>query len=98
MMNSNKIESNYKKALLLYKNNNALDAEKLLLENIEMSTDDCKTYDLLIKIYDILKNYHKLIKILNKAIKFCKDHRADYRELKKVVILNELLKDLNHNN
>ncbi len=97
MTNSNKIEVNYKKALLLYKNNNALAAEKLLLENIEMSTDDCKTYDLLIKIYDILNNYNKLIKILNRAIKFCKDNRADYRELKKVVILNELLKDLNHN-
>ena len=92
--NIDKVEINYKKALLLYKKNDFNSAEKLLLENIEISAEDCNTYDLLIKIYEMQNKYHALIKVLDRAIKYCKARRSDYRELRKVAILSELLKDV----
>jgi tetratricopeptide (TPR) repeat protein len=93
--NNNLEEVNYQKALLFYKNNEFDSASKLLLENVEMYTEDLKTYELLINIYRKLEDYQNLIKILDISIKRCKERRKEFRELRKIIILNKLMRDIN---
>ena len=87
-------ETNFNKASFFYQNNNFISAEKLLLENIELGTNDTKTFDMLINIYRKIDNYQKLIKTLDSAIKQFKSKKNQYRQLKKMVILSQILKDI----
>ena len=88
-------ETNYKKACFFYQNNGFASAEKLLLENLELGTEDERTFDMLINIYRRTDNYQKLIKTLDVAVKRCNSKKKEYRQLKKSFIMQQILKDLN---
>lgn len=70
------------------------EAEELLLSNVKNQSSSDKTYQLLIKIYKATGDYKSLIKVVNIAIKNCKKNRKEFKELKKVIVLNKLLKDI----
>jgi len=70
------------------------EAEKLLLDNVEKKTSSRRTYQLLIKIYKKKNDYNSIIKTINKAIKYCGEYKKDFKEIKKVMVLNKLLKDI----
>jgi hypothetical protein len=88
-------ETNYNKASFFYQNNSFASAEKLLLENLELGTDDARTFDMLVNIYRKTDDYPKLIKTLDIAIKRCNNRKKEYRQLKKSFILEQILKDVN---
>jgi len=88
-------ETNYNKASFFYQNNSFISAEKLLLESLELGTEDARTFDMLINIYKKTDNYPKLIKTLDIAIKRCNSRKKEYRQLKKSFILEQILKDVN---
>jgi hypothetical protein len=88
-------DTNYNKASFFYQNSSFTSAEKLLLENLELGTDDARTFDMLINIYKKTDNYHELIKTLDIAIKRCTGRKKEYRQLKKSFILEQILKDVN---
>jgi hypothetical protein len=88
-------DTNFNKASFFYQNNSLISAEKLLLENLELGTDDARTFDMLINIYRKIDNYTKLIKTLDIAIKRCNSRKKEYRQLKKSFILEQILKDVN---
>jgi len=88
-------ETNYNKASFFYQNNSFISAERLLLESLELGTNDTRTFDMLINIYKKTDNYTKLIKTLDIAIKRCNSRKKEYRQLKKSFILEQILKDVN---
>ncbi len=89
------ILKNQKKAIEYLNKNDISSAEKLLDENLKLNTSNNITYDLLLDIYKKQNDYQKMIKTLNKAIKNCKTKAKSYREIKKVLVLDRILKDLN---
>lgn len=70
------------------------EAEMLLLQNVSQNISSAMTYHLMIKIYKAKGDYKKLVSIINAAIKNCKGNRQEFKELRKVVVLNRLLKDI----
>ncbi|MBN2073692.1 MAG: hypothetical protein JW770_07095 [Actinobacteria bacterium] len=70
------------------------EAERLLRRNVELKSGSYRTYDLLLKILREKGSYNDVIKVLNSAIRNSKEKEKAYRELRKVAILNELIKNI----
>lgn len=79
----------------LIKENRMDEAERLLNKNVELKSSSHKTYDMLLKIFRSKDSYNDIIKLLNSAIKNSSEKGKAYRELRKVTILNELVKNIN---
>ena len=82
---------------LIKSNNNLIIAENLLLGNIDLDSSDHINYDYLLNMYRKQDDFHKIVLLLNMAIKKSKAKKQIYREIKKVVILNKILKDIENN-
>jgi hypothetical protein len=70
------------------------EAEMLLERNVKLKSNSYKTYDLLLKIFMGKNSYNDIIRVLNIAIKNSPDKAKVCRELRKVTILNELVKNI----
>jgi hypothetical protein len=94
-MNLNKtIEENEIRALTLLRMNEMGTAENYLNENLKIGTKSSLTYDLLIEIYNKKNDYQSLIKTLNNAVRYL-DKKEIYRKLRKAIIFNKLMQDIN---
>jgi len=87
------IKQNEIKALTFLEINEMGIAENCLIENLSIGTDSSLTYDLLIKIYSKKNDYQSLIKTLNNAVKYS-DKKEIYRKLRKTIIFNKLMQDI----
>ncbi|MGZ5548795.1 MAG: hypothetical protein ACXWFZ_12700, partial [Nitrososphaeraceae archaeon] len=87
------IKQNEIRALALLEMNEMGIAENCLNENLRIGTNSCLTYDLLIEIYSKKYDYQSLIKTLNNAIKYS-DKKEIYRKLRKALIFNKLIQDI----
>ena len=70
-------------------------AEKILIENIELESSSHRTYDLLLEIYRTTNNYRGIIYTLRNAINKSFRKKEIYKELRKVIILNKIIMDMN---
>lgn len=91
----NKVLNNEIMATVLIKTGELEMAEKILIENIELESSSHRTYDLLLEIYRTTNNYRGIIYTLRNAIKKSFQKKEIYRELRKVIILNKIVMDMN---
>jgi len=90
----NEIYWNENNALIKINEGKFDEAEELLSRNADKNTSSARTYQLLINIYKKNNDYKKLIRTINKAIEFSSGNKKDFKELKKVTVLNKILKDI----
>ncbi len=89
------IMKNQDKAIRHLNNKDESSAKILLEENLVLDPSNNAAYDLLLDIYKKQNDYQKMISLLNKAVKYCKTKNKYYREIKKVLVLDKILKDMN---
>ncbi len=82
-----------KKASKLIKERKFDEAEKILDQNLEKKIESYGTYHLMFQLYSLKGDYSNMIKILNRAIRYSTQKRRFFKELKRVVILDKILKD-----
>lgn len=94
-IHSNIILNNEIKAAKLIKDGVLEEAEIMLIENIGLKSTSHATYDLLLEVYRATNSYRGLIYTLRNAIKRSFQKKEIYRELRKVIILNKMVMDMN---
>ncbi len=82
-----------KKASKLIKERKFDEAEKILDQNLAKKIESDGTYHLMFQLYSLKGDYSNMIKVLNRAIRHSTQKRRFFKELKRVVILDKILKD-----
>lgn len=92
--NKRRVALNEDSAYLMINQGKSSEAENLLRQNVDINTSSSRTYQMLIGIYNNKSDYNNLVKIINRAIKCCNENNKDFKELRRIVVLNKLLKDI----